>query len=263
MNKKALFFDIDGTIVSDITGKIPDSTINAISQAKANGHFTFINTGRTYCNIPKILQQVDFDGYLCGCGTYLVCQDKLLFSTSISNQRLIELTALLNQYYIDAVFEGSEDIYFKKDLYRFEEAENLRNSLIEKGFGRQKYIGDIDILVDKLLIFTDKQSNTKAFFENLKIDFDIIDRRDGVYEIVPLGYSKATAIAYILNRYNIPKQQAYVFGDSTNDLPMFSYIPNAIAMGFYDKSLEPYLSFVTKTVEEDGIEYALQHFGII
>ena len=43
----ALFFDIDGTILSEITHKIPESALEALHKAQENGHKTFINTGRT------------------------------------------------------------------------------------------------------------------------------------------------------------------------------------------------------------------------
>jgi len=34
-------------------------------------------------------------------------------------------------------------------------------------------------------------------------------------------------------------------------------------MGRHDKELEPYASFITKTVEEDGIAFAMKKFGLI
>ena len=42
----ALFFDIDGTLVSFQTHEIPPSTILALTQAKANGSRVYISTGR-------------------------------------------------------------------------------------------------------------------------------------------------------------------------------------------------------------------------
>ena len=42
----ALFFDIDGTLVSFETHEIPPSTILALTQAKANGSRVYIATGR-------------------------------------------------------------------------------------------------------------------------------------------------------------------------------------------------------------------------
>jgi hydroxymethylpyrimidine pyrophosphatase-like HAD family hydrolase len=34
-------------------------------------------------------------------------------------------------------------------------------------------------------------------------------------------------------------------------------------MGAHAKELEPYTEFITKDVDEDGIKYALEHFGLI
>ena len=48
MNRKLIFFDIDGTIAVEPTGEIPDSAKEAIKKAKENGHLVFINTGRTF-----------------------------------------------------------------------------------------------------------------------------------------------------------------------------------------------------------------------
>ena len=47
---KALFFDIDGTLVSFQTHEIPVSAVEALAAAKAEGHRIFIATGR-----PRII----------------------------------------------------------------------------------------------------------------------------------------------------------------------------------------------------------------
>lgn len=62
----ALFFDIDGTILSEITHKIPESALEALHKAQENGHKTFINTGRTICSVPPMIKRISFDGFLCG-----------------------------------------------------------------------------------------------------------------------------------------------------------------------------------------------------
>ena len=92
--------------------------------------------------------------------------------------------------------------------------------------------------------------------------FSIIDRGNGFYENVPLGYSKATAIAMILKKLNIPIENAYAVGDSMNDLPMLQAVPNSIAMGNAEK-LYPYVSYITTPIEENGIANALKHFSLI
>ena len=62
---KALFFDIDGTLVSFNTHEIPASAIEALEQAKKNGVKIFISTGRPIQFINN-LQAIShlIDGYM-------------------------------------------------------------------------------------------------------------------------------------------------------------------------------------------------------
>ena len=53
------------------------------------------------------------------------------------------------------------------------------------------------------------------------------------------------------------------FGDSTNDIAMFEHVPNAVLMGKHSPELEPYASFLTKNVEQDGIWYAMEKLGLL
>ena len=62
--RNALFFDIDGTLLSDVTGKIPDSALDALKKTIELGNLTFINTGRCYCSVPMELKRAPFSGYL-------------------------------------------------------------------------------------------------------------------------------------------------------------------------------------------------------
>ena len=45
--KNFIFFDIDGTIISE-DGYLPESAVRAIQAARKKGNATLINTGRTH-----------------------------------------------------------------------------------------------------------------------------------------------------------------------------------------------------------------------
>ena len=63
---KALFFDIDGTLVSFKTHEIPVSTIEALTAAKAKGIHIFISTGRPRViinNLSALQERNLIDGY--------------------------------------------------------------------------------------------------------------------------------------------------------------------------------------------------------
>jgi len=85
MNKKIIFFDIDGTIFSHRSFDISDNTKAAIKQTKANGHLVFINTGRSFAEIPKEILDLNFDGLICGCGSYISYHGSVLFQKTIDS----------------------------------------------------------------------------------------------------------------------------------------------------------------------------------
>ena len=70
---KALFFDIDGTLVSFNTHRIPCSTIEAIEAAKQKGIKIFIATGRPLVYINNLADIAHLvDGYVTTNGACIV-----------------------------------------------------------------------------------------------------------------------------------------------------------------------------------------------
>ena len=115
---------------------------------------------------------------------------------------------------------------------------------------------------DKFTLVLMKKATAKSCLEECLI-WRVIDRENGFYECIPRGHSKATAIDLVLKHCGIGIEDAYVFGDSSNDLSMFRYAENCVVMGDHSPVLEPYATFITKTVEDDGIAYAMKELGII
>lgn len=262
MKKAALFFDIDGTILSEITREIPQSALNSIRAAKAAGHLVFINTGRTFCSLPSKISQFEFDGFLCGCGTYLTYHDEVLFANSIEQRRGREIIDKMMECRLDGIMEGTEDIYLPSRMSRFDRLESSRRYFRREGLGIEEYIESGKFIYDKLFVYADGLSDTKAFFDYVQKDIEAIDRGDDTYECIQRGYSKATACDFILKKFGMDIEQAYVFGDSNNDLSMFEYAVHSVAMEAHSTELDPYTEFVTSTVENDGIAHAISHYGL-
>lgn len=263
MNRAALFFDIDGTVLSEITKEIPASTVDALKRAHDAGHFLFINTGRTYCSVPVELKKLPFDGYLCGCGIYFTFDEEIIFEKHLDPERGDEIADYMTKCQIDGIFEGAEDVYFTSRVSRFDRLENTKKYMNNRGIGIERYMEQRRCPYDKIFIYTDEKSDVKAFFEFIKDDMEVIDRGSNTFECILKGYTKGTAIDWVLEHFGMTRDQSYVFGDSSNDLAMFQHAGHAIAMGAHDQVLEPYTEFITKTVEEDGIAYAMKKYGLI
>lgn len=260
---KALFFDIDGTLFSEINRNVPESAKQAVEKARKKGHLVFINSGRTYGLMGPIKDLLEVDGYCCGCGTRIIAGKEVLFSASIPRERGNEIKKLIVKYGLDGVLEGTESCYFRKETSRIAGVEKLKEVVVREG-NLSPYGWDEDCYeFDKFCLFADGESDIKGFSRALGLDFAIIDRGNGFYECVPAGFSKATAIEQVLKHYEISLENAYVFGDSTNDLSMFEYAKNCILMGHHSVELEPYATFYTKNVEDDGIAYAMRKLELV
>ncbi len=263
MERAALFFDVDGTILSEVTKTIPQSALDALGKARANGHLLFINTGRPYCELPKEVLDAPFDGFLCGCGTCLVSKGEILFQRSLTVEMGDRILDRMEECHVEGICEATLDMYFPRRISRFRDLEAIRSHFGKWGLGKERYQEERGFVYDKLLVYTDAQSRTQDFLAWIGQDMDVIDREEGRFEIVPKGFSKATACAYVLERFGVPWERCYVFGDSSNDLSMFTYAPHGIAMGNHSPLLEPYTEYVTSAVEEDGIARALQEYGFL
>lgn len=117
---------------------------------------------------------------------------------------------------------------------------------------------------DKFCVWFKEPEQLTAFRTISDRYFTCIDRSSTFKEFVPIGYSKATGIQFVLEHYGLSLSDAYAFGDSNNDLSMLSFVPNSVAMGNASPaSLFDKVSYVTAKASEDGIRLALAHFGFI
>lgn len=262
MNTKIIFFDIDGTILSHRTHTISESTKSAIREAKSNGHLVFVNTGRTYVGLDERIRSIGFDGYVCGCGTYINYHDSVLLHTIIPTDICKMLIDDLRDYQIEALLEGANAIYYNDKM---ESPKLLPPKDAMEHALNKKFLGwDLpDVSFDKFCIWCDVAETYEKFFNKYKDRFDFIDRGDGMYEIIPQGYSKASGIEYLISHLNIPHENTFAFGDGANDLAMLKYVKHSIGMGNSDGGVPDIVSFLTKDVDQDGVDYALRHYNLI
>lgn len=126
---KALFFDIDGTLLSEKTRRVPDSAKEALKQAREKGHLVLINTGRVYPHLTQIRSQVDADGFLCGCGTYVRVRDEVLYHHMIPHERGLQIKRDIDECGLDGVLEGLGGCYMHETPSRLPQVERVKQSV--------------------------------------------------------------------------------------------------------------------------------------
>ena len=258
-----IFFDIDGTLVTeDERAIIPDSAREAIAETRRRGNLTFINSGRTAFNISPKVRELGFDGYLLGCGTYIEYDGKVIFHNELDRAFCRKIAEIPRRCGATPVYEHKDGYFFDDECPFNEGLRFFMEVFVDSGIDVSRRVGDEDFIFDKFVIWSDEGTDMELFRREISPYFDIIDRGGGFYENVPRGFSKATAIDRILKTLGIPLEEAYAIGDSANDLPMLTAVPNSVAMGGAEL-IYPYVSYVTAPIEEDGVAKALAHYGLI
>lgn len=259
-----VFFDIDGTLVSETAPHIaPESAVRAIHSARENGHLMYINTGRTMNNVDGYIRDIGFDGYVCGCGTYIEADGEVLFYRTVPRDICLEIASLMRECDMSPVYERTDCFFSDKLCRELGGLKWLKEVLKNEGKDFSRDISEKDFGFDKLVAWYDEKSDLEKFKKGVEKEFDFIDRGRGFCELAVKGFSKATGIRAVCAHYGVPVAETIAIGDSLNDLPMLEAAAHSVAMGKSHEGILNTVEFVTKPVMEDGIEYALRHFGLI
>lgn len=258
--KKAVFFDIDGTLW-DNKQQIPDSTRKALLQLKKNGHYLFICSGRTRVFIPdEALMPLGFDGIVAGCGTYGEFQGKTEFYHKIELEQIKKDSGYLNKLKAAYILEGRYALYIDEGRFEDEFYNEMQKTL---GDNLLRVTGNENQFEVSKFCVNYMQEHQKELEQELEKRYDIIHRDGGFMEIVPKGFNKATGIQQMCEILGIAHEDTYAFGDSTNDLDMLKYVAHSVAMGDGMQQAKDAAEYVTTPLWEDGIYNGLKHYGLI
>ena len=94
-NIKAIFSDIDGTLFSHVTKRVPLSTINAIKEAQSKGIKFFLCSGRNQYLIRKsgVLDYITPDGLVVMNGAQVIINDEIIYAYPLPES---EIDVLMN-----------------------------------------------------------------------------------------------------------------------------------------------------------------------
>ena len=110
MKQKLIFLDIDGTLLPPGEMTVPDSAVEALRRARANGHKLFLCTGRNL-RMTEPLFHYGFDGFVCSAGGYVGCEGKVLVDLPMEPEQVRGLRAALQACGAECTLEVRDDTY--------------------------------------------------------------------------------------------------------------------------------------------------------
>lgn len=261
MTRYALFFDIDGTLVSFQTHEIPPSTILALTQAKANGHRVFIATGRPpiiITNLGAIEHLID--GYVTTNGALCFVGSEIVACNAIPQEeaRRVVDDAVAKRYGLIVIGERDIAVWDPKG----DVDDIFRRQLAVQNLNQAKPVEEV--LSQRVLQLT-------AFFDSdyerlmmARIPGCISGRWHPAFtDITARGADKGEGLLLMAAREGIDPKYTMAFGDGGNDTSMIRAAGIGVAMGNAIEALKKEADYVTTSVDDDGILNALRAFAII
>lgn len=259
---KALFFDIDGTLVSFNTHAIPETTIEAIAAAKAKGIRIFIATGRPAVIINNLSPLQDrglIDGYITMNGGYCFVGKEVIYKSAIPATDVQTLARLSTEQNFPCIFVDEHDICVCQP-----------NEMVKKIFN--------DFLkVDIIPESTPEEAIRREIFQ--MTPFITPEQEEAILPQLPgcesgrwfpafsdmtaKGNTKQKGIDEIINHFGIRLEETMAFGDGGNDISMLRHAAISVAMGNAKDDVKQHADYITDSVDENGIANALRHFSII
>ena len=261
MTKYALFFDIDGTLVSFETHEIPASTILALTQAKANGHKVFIATGRPpiiITNLGAIEHLID--GYVTTNGALCFVGDTIVSRKAIPHDEaeMVVRDAQEKQYGVIVIGERSVGVFDPVGQVDF----IFRQQLAVENLHLAKPVDEV--LKEPILQLT-------PFF-SADYERELMARLPGCTsgrwhpaftDVTAKGADKGEGLLTIAAHFGLDPLHTIAFGDGGNDSSMIRTAGIGIAMGNAIDPLKAIADHVTTSVDNHGIRNALKHYGLI
>lgn len=255
---KALFFDVDGTLVSFKTHKIPERTIQALQMAHDQGVKIFTATGRPrqlLNNIPEVEHLMD--GYILATGALCIYGETVVREDLISHEEVLALVDHCRRHNISSVVVGKKDIQF---LNRNEIVDHAFFDMLKVTYNKH------DVPLEEVI---DQGVLQITSFITEEQEKEIMPQLPGCASarwyptFCDITADKARGIRAMADYLGFDISETMAFGDGGNDRPMLCAAGIGVAMGNAVDEVKAHADYVTSTVDEDGVWNALRHFDII
>lgn len=280
MASKVIFLDVDGTLV-DYENHLPESAVEAIRKARANGHLVYICTGRSHAEVPPKLWDIGLDGMIGGNGSYVEHQGEVVLHQMLSEEDSRAIVDWLHERGLEFYLESNNGLFasehFKEAarpvmrayaLTKGAKEEDIKEMEPEDGlhglvYGGNLYRNDLNKISFILKSYQDHLDSKEAF-PHLKAGTWGGRGETALFgDLGVANIDKAHAIDVLLDFLDKDKADTIAFGDAKVDIPMLDYCAIGVAMGNGGPEILAIADMITDDVEDDGLYKAFEKLGLL
>ncbi len=256
---KALFFDIDGTLVSFRTHRIPQSTLDAVSEARRKGIKVYIATGRPRPYVNN-LGEMEHDGIISVNGASCITSDGVVIADkSIPREDVERMVEYTNKHKLP-VAVADDNVSFAANVDdSFREVYELLDLAIPEERPMEEAL-KMDVKQFVAFFPATKEEEIKS---QVLTHCNTFRWHPAFADCIIGDMSKAAGIDAVCEYYGFTAADAMAFGDGGNDITMLKHVGIGVAMGNARDEVKACADYVTTSVDDDGIVNALRHFGVI
>lgn len=269
--KKYIFVDIDGTLTNS-KKKVSEENIKSINEIQKKDFEIVFCSGRNNDYLVELSKKCNTSNYIISSNGSMIYDQ---INKMVIYQEIIPFK-ILNKIYEYckknkvAIFFNTVDYRYCNDFLNYDVNYNNKVNKRIRSINDMKN-KDITQLVMGSYDY-DKMVEVKSFLETLPeleianisttMKLKQINSKNGFfYDIVIKGINKGTGIKNFIKIKNIDKNNCIAIGDHINDIEMFKVVGYKIAMGNACDELKKDANFITKTNDENGVKYALEHIA--
>ncbi|MFC3928248.1 Cof-type HAD-IIB family hydrolase [Streptococcus caprae] len=276
---KAVFFDIDGTLLNDVK-QVQRSTQEAIKSLKKQGIYVGLATGRGPAFVEPFMENLCLDFAVTYNGQYIFTNDKVLYQNQLPKSTIYKLIKFASEHKkeislgTDSGLVGSNIINMGTSSFGQVVSRLVPTKMAKTVQGSFKHIirrfrpQNLKRLQELMrrpvfqivLVATAQETNLLAQeFPMLTVT------RSSPYsaDLISKNQSKLKGIERVGQYFGFDKSEVMAFGDSENDLEMLAGVGLGVAMGNGRAEVQERAQYTTDTNNNDGISKALAQFGLI
>lgn len=270
MEKRMLFLDLDGTLLSDDKLITPGNR-RALEGALRRGHGVIITTGRPLKSAIDQARCLGLDKPGCyliafnGAAVYDWEKRALIFSRTLELDTAAQVFALANARKLHVQAYDSQNVLVEKrcddEEVRWYSAMTHMDFRVIEDVPQGLRETPAKILVIELTDSQRLEQLQQALRQALEGRVDCFFSSGQLLEVVPAGLNKGEAVKMLCRLLDVPIENAVAVGDAANDLSMLRAAGIGVAMANGTAEVKAAADYITqRDNNHDGVAEVVEKF---